>query len=152
MSPPQQRGRPAANGPARKLSGHHNPASGNKATSRERQATLFDAERDTIPADPLEQARVARDVGAQAAELSLHTGWRLWAETELARLADSGEPFTADALRAVVGDPPDGEHVNGIGGLFLRASKAGRIEFVGYAVSQRPAARGRPIRVWRGAS
>lgn len=99
----------------------------------------------------LADALAERDQAARNAENSLHTGWRLWAEHELDRLITSGSTFTADDLRAVVGDPPDGEHVNGIGGLFLRASKAGRIEFAGYAVSTRPAARGRPVRCWRGA-
>lgn len=92
-----------------------------------------------------------RDRAIRNAENSLHTGWRLWAETVLEHLIDSGATFTADDLRAVVGDPPDGEHVNGVGGLFLRASKAGRIAFAGYKVSTRPAARGRPVRCWRGA-
>lgn len=90
--------------------------------------------------------------GATNAELSLHTGWRLWAETALAQLAATGRSFTADDLRAIVGDPPDGEHVNGIGGMFLRASRDGSIEFVGYKTSTRPEARGRPVRVWRGAT
>lgn len=93
-----------------------------------------------------------RDEAAAAAENSLDTRWRLWAQAELDRLIASGEPFTADDLRAVVGDPPDGKHRNGIGGLFLRASKAGRIVMAGYQPSTRREARQRVLRVWRGAA
>ena len=89
--------------------------------------------------------------GAKNAELSLFTGWRLWAEDELDRLIDTGRPFTADDLRSVVGDPPDGAHVNGVGSLFTNATRAGRILMVGYRPSSRPQARGRVLRVWRGA-
>ncbi len=99
----------------------------------------------------LEESRAQRDDGALAAETSLHTGWRLWAEDELDRLIASGRAFTADDLRAVCGDPPDGQHTSGIGGLFLRASKADRVELAGYRPSTRPEARGRVLRVWRGA-
>lgn len=100
----------------------------------------------------LDDALAEAHQAAEAAELSMHTGWRLWAEVELDKLIQSGEVFSADDLRSVVGAPPDGEHVNGVGGLFLRASRAGRIVFAGYSTSRRPEARGRPIRRWRGAT
>lgn len=97
------------------------------------------------------EAMARRDEGARAAELSLDERWYQWAVRELDRLIASGGTFDADDLRAVVGDPPDGKHVNGIGGLFLSASKRGRIVMAGYAPSTRPEARGRVLRVWRAA-
>lgn len=105
-----------------------------------------------VPEVTSPSAEQLRDEGAGAAENSLDTRWRLWAEAELDKLISSRREFTADDLRAVVGDPPDGRHVCGVGGLFLRASKAGRLLMVGYRPSTRPEARGRVLRVWRGAA
>ena len=99
-----------------------------------------------------DEGRRLADIGAANAENSLHTGWRLWAEAELQKLIDSRDIFTADDLRAVVGDPPDGQHRNGIGGLFRRAYRDGRLQHVGFRPSLRVEARGRVLRVWRGAS
>lgn len=140
MSPPGKRRGPAT-GPRREGSRH---------TTGHSDLTALAAPNEEAGQLTLEDALRARDEGARAAENSLFTGWRLWAEHELDRLAESGERFTADDLRAVVGAPPDGEHVNGIGGLFLRASQRGRIESLGFRTSQRPEARGRPLRVWVG--
>jgi len=55
------------------------------------------------------------------------------------------EPFTADNIRQMVGDPP---HPNCIGAAFRNASKAGKIKFEGYQQSKRKGARARVLTVW----
>jgi hypothetical protein len=55
----------------------------------------------------------------------------------LARLCAAGarESFTAEDVRAVVGDPPN--HANSMGGVFLRAARRGVIVGVGWTRSTR---------------
>jgi hypothetical protein len=99
----------------------------------------------------LSAGRRLRDEGAAAAEASLATAWRLAAEAALDRLIASGRHFTAEDVYRLAGEPLGG-HRNGTGGLFLRASKAGRIVPVGVAQATRRERRGGILRVWRGVS
>jgi len=92
--------------------------------------------------------RSSRDTGANLAENSLHTSWRVAAERVIRRLASSGREFSSDDLHDALGDPPG--HRSSIGSLFLTAAKRGEIVAVGYRQSSRPEANARAIRTWQG--
>lgn len=100
--------------------------------------------------DELEDARRARDDGAQTAADSSHPYWRLAAEQAIRELAASGRVFTAEDLRDRVGQL--GGHANSVGGLFLAAARRGDIVAAGYRQATRAEAHGRVLRAWRGAS
>lgn len=111
----------------------------------------FDGQCSTEPTldEALEDARRARDAGASDALNAAH-GWaRVHLERHLDELIRSGHTFTAETLRARAGTPL-ASSPNLIGSVILAASKAGRIERVGYRESTRPEARCRVLRVWRG--
>lgn len=99
--------------------------------------------------DALAEARAARDRGTSQADHAAHPWVRLHLQHHLDELIATGQPFTADTLRERAGDPIATDP-NLIGALILAASKAGRITRVGYRESQRPEARCRVLRVWRG--
>lgn len=61
--------------------------------------------------------------------------WKEAAWAELVRLADAGEPFTSETLRAAVGDP---SHFNVMGALFNTAARAGVIRQYGWTDAERP--------------
>lgn len=90
----------------------------------------------------------ARDLGADLAANSVHTGWRVAAEAAIDRLAATGRQFTADDVRDRVGGPPG--HHNALGGVFIAAARRGQIRPVGYRASDRRQAHRRPIRTWVG--
>lgn len=105
--------------------------------------------------DLLEQQRAdeavrRRDEGAAQAQHGAHPWVRVHLERHLDRLIASGDRFTAETLRARAGDPL-ASHPNLIGAVILAASKAGRIQTVGYCESTRPEARCRVLRVWQAA-
>ena len=67
-------------------------------------------------------------------------------------------PFTAEMLRERCSDATrqillHEDHVNGLGGFVqgLARGRTPRIKAHGFAESQRSAARGRPLRIWRAA-
>lgn len=97
----------------------------------------------------LAEARARRDRGADQADHAAHPWVRVQLQHHLDELIASGQPFTADTLRERAGDPIATEP-NIIGALILAASRAGRIERVGYRESTRPEAHARVLRVWRG--
>lgn len=99
--------------------------------------------------DALEQARQARDAGADTALNAAHSWVRLHLEEHLDQLIRSGREFTAEDLRARAGTPL-ASSPNTLGSVILAASKQGRIECTGYCESTRPEARCRVLRVWRG--
>jgi hypothetical protein len=90
-----------------------------------------------------------RDEGARQAIDAADTRGRLAGEQAIHDLAATGRPFTAEDVRDLIGAPL-GCRPNVLGGLFLRAAKAGVIEAVGYQPARRAEARSRPLRVWRG--
>lgn len=91
-------------------------------------------------------ARRSRDHGASAA-LWTSDEWAKAAQLVLDELIESGQPFTSEGVRMVVGPPPN----NGaLGGLFLRAARAGRIEATGFERSKRPARHAGVLRTWVG--
>lgn len=84
----------------------------------------------------IEQGRQARDIGVaavDAAGFAAHRTWRPKAKEALSELIESGEPFTADDLRARVDEKP--HHPNAIGALFNGAARRGLIRKIGYQQS-----------------
>lgn len=72
--------------------------------------------------------------------------WAEKARQGVLDLAMSGSRFTAEDLRALVGDPP----VDNMMGALLHTMRVqGLIEAHGYRVATRKEAHGRPIVVWR---
>jgi hypothetical protein len=67
----------------------------------------------------------------------------------IAAFALTGEDFTADDVRAVVGDPP--HHPNVLSALFRKARQIGIIVPVGIGTAQRKSRHAGLNRVWRGA-
>lgn len=96
----------------------------------------------------LAEARARRDRGAGRADHAGHPWVRVQLQHHLDELIASGQPFTADTLRERAGDPIGDPNL--IGALILAASRAGRIERVGYRESTRPEAHARVLRLWRG--
>lgn len=97
----------------------------------------------------LEEARRARDAGAEDALNAAH-GWvRVHLQEHLDALIRSGQEFTAETVRERAGTPL-ASSPNVLGSVILAASKAGRIEHVGYTEATRREAHRRVLRVWRG--
>lgn len=65
-----------------------------------------------------------------------------------ARSIRTGQTFTADDLRKMIGEP---DHHNWIGASFQAAYKRGEIDQVGFTLSRSKSRRGGVIRVWRAA-
>jgi hypothetical protein len=99
----------------------------------------------------LAEGRQARDEGAALAGTGspgvLADEWRRKADDALDALAKSGETFSADDLVERVGMPPV---PNMLGGVFLAARRANRIEAVGFAQATRAASHARVQRTWKG--
>lgn len=85
--------------------------------------------------------------GAQRADDNAEIGWREAALIEIKTLARSGYEFTADDVRAKVGEP---DVANRWGGVFLAASRAGLIETVAVRSSATKTRHAGMVRVWRG--
>jgi hypothetical protein len=78
------------------------------------------------------------------------TGDRLWNEScdrVISHLAKIGEPFTADHVRDLAGEP---DHCNALGARLSLAAKAGRIECIGFETSTRASRHAGLLRIWRG--
>ena len=73
--------------------------------------------------------------------------WKNTASAVLARLAGTGEPFTADDIWAAVDHPPE---PRALGALIRSAAQAGRIRRVGWRTSARPECHCRPVAMWVG--
>lgn len=65
----------------------------------------------------------------------------------IATYAESGEPFSANTLRAQI---PEGVRPAAIGGRFRHAARRGLIRPVGYVASTDPGTHSHPVRVWQG--
>lgn len=98
--------------------------------------------------EDLPAARERRDRGHAVATHASDVAWTEAANKAIRDLAASGEPFTAEDLRSIVG-PPFGSH-NAMGARFMAAAKAGIIRRVGSRQATRPEAAGRWLAVWRG--
>lgn len=89
-----------------------------------------------------------RDAGVSSVTSHTPQWWRDSCDRAIARLAASGVEFTADEVRAVVGDPPN--HPNAMGARFLSAAKSRLIERVGYKKPTRPSRHANVVAIWRG--
>lgn len=132
---PESRIRPAGNGA--------DSRSGWAATPSVRDEDDRSADQLTI-----DVARARRDAGMTVATYATDIAWTRAADRSIAELAATGEPFTAEELRAIVG-PPVGSH-NAMGTVFLRAARAGIIIRVGSRQANRVEAAGRWLAMWRG--
>lgn len=90
---------------------------------------------------------------SQTGQLALELGTReaVWRASEWARKAErwiyyATAHFTADTLRAAIGDPP--AHGDAIGAVLRNARKAGLIRAVGHTTSVRPERHGAQLVVW----
>lgn len=103
-------------------------------------------------ASALGLGRALRDEGAaragDGAPGVLAADWRRKADDALNALAASGAVFSADDLVERAGMPPV---ANMLGGVFLAARRANRIEAVGFAQATRPESHARVQRTWKGA-
>lgn len=90
-----------------------------------------------------------RDAGVEVVDAAVSEAWKRDADLAIDELAKSGNSFTAEDLRSMVGDPPN--HPNAMGARFLKAAKRGLIIRVGYRQSQRESLHLHPIAVWKGA-
>jgi hypothetical protein len=84
---------------------------------------------------------------------SVHLEWSDYALLLLKDFARGRAQFSADDFRKQVnGVLPDPPSCNAIGGLFLKASKAGVIIHAGYVKSNRAAAHSRIVGLWKAAA
>lgn len=75
---------------------------------------------------------------------ALHSVERTILESKGVLSAESVEDRLTFAVREVLAAKP-----NAIGQVFMRLSRAGKIEHAGWTVAQRDKARGRALRLWR---
>lgn len=94
---------------------------------------------------------ILRDHGAERADRAQPDEWKSAVDLQIARLARTGRPFTADDVSAVVGDSPTGSQ-GAMGARFLAASKRGVIRRVGYVKSGRASVHAHPVAQWQGAA
>lgn len=91
-----------------------------------------------------------KQIGTTRADLAADQLWKTLADAAINRLAATGEPFTADDVRAL--GVPDPSSPKAWGARFLTAARQGRIVRVGYVPSRRPSVHAHPIAQWRGAA
>lgn len=86
-----------------------------------------------------------------SADEAVHRCHRNEVERILADLIERGEEFTADTInRAIPDDVRDHASPYLTPAVLRVASQAGRIQVVGYAISERPTRHKGILRVWRG--
>lgn len=88
-----------------------------------------------------------REEGVARADRATDPEWRDAADTMIRVLARNGVEFTAEEVRAWVGDPPN---PNAWGGRFLTAIKQGVIRRIGYRPAKRKEAHARVLAVYTG--
>lgn len=89
-----------------------------------------------------------RDAGVSSVSGHTPGEWRSAADRAIVELANKRDPFTAEDVRAVVGDPPN--HPNAMGARFLDAARAGIIRQVGRQLPARPSRHASSVGVWIG--
>ena len=90
-----------------------------------------------------------RDDGAEAVSRNEDGAWKSDTDAVIVFLASMGEPFTAEDVRASVGDPP--HHPNAMGARFLKATRDGIIKRVGYVRPRRSSSHASIIGQYTGA-
>jgi hypothetical protein len=96
----------------------------------------------------MSEGQALRDAGASQVSDNAPSWWKQACDTAIAQHAARRQPFTAEDIRIVVGDPPN--HPNAMGARFLAAAKGGLIERVGYQKPVRASRHANPLSVWRG--
>lgn len=89
-----------------------------------------------------------RNAGTSQVSAHTPTDWKSDCDRAIQKLAAANRDFTAEDVRAIVGDPPN--HPNAMGARFLSAAKAQLIERVGYRTPVRASRHANPLAVWRG--
>jgi hypothetical protein len=99
----------------------------------------------------LEQALSERQAAQDKVLERVDWAWRDRVNQAISQLARKPVDFTADEVRAVAGEPPQGTHYNALGALIQHAARRGQIEPVGFTRSYRVCGHGNLVRLWRGA-
>lgn len=101
---------------------------------------------DTRTADELHPAEAAWLTSYRAGEIT----WAHAAEQAMRHLAATGDPFSADDLRNLLGEGEQPSNPNSIGGLFMSWSRQGLIQRAGEGTSTMPKRNGGHRYLWRG--
>lgn len=88
-----------------------------------------------------------RNAGMALADEAEPNAWKLAADLAIEMLARAGDPFTAEDVRRLAGDP---KHPSAMGPRLQAAVRGQVIREVGYACGERPLSRARVLRVYRG--
>jgi hypothetical protein len=89
-----------------------------------------------------------RDQGIELVRSHTPEQWKEAQAEAIMTLALAGNPFTAEDVRDICGDPPNS--VNAMGAGINAAVKAGIMVQAGYILAQRPSAHRRLLRVYIG--
>jgi len=89
-----------------------------------------------------------RDAGTSQVSANTPDDWKIACDRVIQKFAAADRTFTAEDVRAVVGDPPN--HPNAMGARFLAAAKAQLIVRVGYCTPARSSRHANALAVWRG--
>lgn len=100
-----------------------------------------------VPDGQLTLGESLRDNGMRVVSENVDQDWKDAADAEILRQAATGERFTVEDIREVVGEP---DKANAWGARFGAASKRDLIFFVGFEQSSRAPRHAGMIRVWRG--
>lgn len=99
-------------------------------------------------ARPVSEGEARKQRGMSLADLAADAAWKERVDVAIGHLALAGEPFTAEEIRAIAGDPP--AHPNALGARVSAAAARGVISRVGYRKSGRPSLHSHPIALWVG--
>jgi hypothetical protein len=102
---------------------------------------------DRYAAELADRARTTGQDSALRRSADEDDGWQAEALRALRILAERGDPFTADDLRARVGPGPSR---GGLGAILAIGVRERTIRCVGFATSRRPVRRGGVVRIWSG--
>jgi hypothetical protein len=82
----------------------------------------------------------------EALVLSHEGDWKERAGQAINQLVAKGDPFTAEDVRALAGDP---DHPNSMGAALSKAARAGRISAIGWGEPSRTERHGNKMRIWQ---
>jgi hypothetical protein len=94
------------------------------------------------------EGEALRDRGVDRVWDNAGEKWRAEALEAIALCAAAGEPFTAEDIRAIVGDPP--HHHNAFGAAFALCARRGIIRKVGYRKATRASLHATELAEWIG--
>lgn len=94
--------------------------------------------------------RQLRDDGIRRTTRNMDPTWRAQVDQAINQLAATGEPFTADSVRAL--GVPEPSSPQQWGARFQAAARAGVIRRIGYQPSQRASVHAHPVATWQGAA